>query len=59
LNLFTRLYKQARSTNPKIRIFVYMKFLTEREFYLCRLKHIDMMRNYKTTKQDTGHEEKK
>ena len=24
-----------------------------------RVKHIDMMRNYKTTKQDTGHEEKR
>jgi hypothetical protein len=36
-----------------------MKFLTEREFYLPRLKHIDMMRNYKTTRQDTGHEEKR
>jgi hypothetical protein len=36
-----------------------MKFLTEGEFYLCRLKHIDMIRNYKTTKQDTGHEGKK
>jgi hypothetical protein len=24
-----------------------------------RVKHIDMMRNYKTAKQDTGHEEKR
>ena len=31
-----------------------MKFLTEREFHLCRLKHVDLMPNYKTTEKDTG-----
>jgi hypothetical protein len=36
-----------------------MKFPTEREFHLCRLKHIDMMPNHKTAEQDTGPEEKR
>jgi len=36
-----------------------MKFLTEREFHLCRLKHVDLMPNYKTTEQHTGPEGKR
>ena len=36
-----------------------MKFATEWELHLCRLKHIDMMPNYKRTEQDTEPEEKR
>ena len=36
-----------------------MKFLTEWEFHLCRLKHTDIMPNCKRSEQDTEPEEKR